>query len=682
VQLYLGAMETTTHHKPVPLEMELDFHERLLNTVGKSISMTKKRLHDAELALNLRPPDDETEEIKLWKAKVAGLIEKRAPLEFPTLYKVKKEYDSNALVKSIMTGRQRIESHEIYNQRMNRMLTKEAALIRKKVLSKSSTFGKKSDSSMRTIQGYKGANTMYQEDRTLVRKEGTYCPEEEGTSVPSWIGPQYYPNAGSEPKRWEHAGQYQLAFKSMPRSAVSKEEAKNRQAARPAHSAQFNFEHMGDTMSASHSSLDGLTAFSLASLEYEEGSEELALQVDGDDGSGTAASTRSGRSRSNSPGRKNVGFQEALLDRGEASTPRTPSSSIHSERRTKSILRHPRPTTTETAARVVQPQIQNPIFTRKDFTMKMLRMEEAAQTRFFKVKDYTMDAFAGTPSHVNYIDDFEADDKDIQLDSSYGVYQHRTHSTYRKPPTIGTFTSDIFYVKPPEYVPAHKEKVEQQAREAEGFTGVSAVYAVSGVTGAGTAVDAGWGQFGDAVDANNLTYESAASITSSGHKKKEIPGYAKALAGKGHEHKEYHLRPLTADLELARNKQERTVDKILLRRNDSRKTGKFENLTEDDLSLVSNDSFKRSTGRMPRSAAVENHHNLERWLRENHVIRANRDKRVGGAEFLAAHKPLPSIALSLTGLILPHNPYTPDDPFVKSTFGKVEKDHAKLEKNL
>ncbi|KAJ1422471.1 hypothetical protein B484DRAFT_420922 [Ochromonadaceae sp. CCMP2298] len=632
-----------THVKTVPLGMELDFHERLLNTVGKSISMTKKRLHDAELVLNLRPPDDETEEIKLWNAKVAALIERREPLEFPTLYKVKKEYDSNALVKSIMTGRQRIESREIYNQRMNRMLTKEAALIRKKVLSSNSTFGKRTGNALRTIHGYKGANTMFESSRTLIRKDGNYGPEEGASSVPSWIGPQHY-NLASDPKSWEHVGQYQLAFKSKPRSAPSKEAAKNagtvrrrkqieecklRQSAQPASSVSI-FENLGDSVSTT--SLERLTAFSLASLDSDEASELDSLpkyQEHDDDGSGTVVSARSVRSRGHSVGRKNVGFQDGLLDnRGEVLiTPRTPNCSVYSGLKPRSILTHPRPTTTETAARIVQAPVLNPIFTRKDFTMKMIRNEEAVQTRFFKVKDYTMDAFAGHPARVSYIDEFEAEDKEIVLDSSYGVYQHRTHTTYRKPPPIGTFTSDIFYVKPPEYVPAHKEKVETKEADA--------------------------------------SVETEGSNTSPGggeNVKKGLFGYKEKVS------QEYHLTPLEADIDAERIRQERTVDKWLLRRMDSRKFKVFEpEVEEEDISFLGNP-------RMNRAAAVESNHSIEHWLRENNVIRANKEKRVGGVEFLAAHKPLPSIALSLEGLTLPHNPYTPDTPHLRSTFAKVEKD--------
>jgi len=143
--------------KPVSLEMELDFHERLLNSVGKSIASTKKRLHDAELILNLRPPDHEEAEIQEWNVKVSQLIDRRGPLQFPTLSNIQREYEKKAFIKSIRSGRQKIESDEKFNQRMSRRLAKEAEMIKKKVLGDSASFGKKvTGSALRTIDGYDG----------------------------------------------------------------------------------------------------------------------------------------------------------------------------------------------------------------------------------------------------------------------------------------------------------------------------------------------------------------------------------------------------------------------------------------------------------------------------------------------------------------------------------------------
>jgi hypothetical protein len=150
-------MEGIQTMKPVGLMMELDFQERLLHTVGKTIASTKKRLHDAELLLNLQPNDNEPAEIQEWNTKVASLIDKRPPTEFPTLYKVKKEYESKAFIRSIRAGRQTIVSDEKLHERLSRKLAREAALIKKKVLSDSGGFGKKKvGQPLRTIDGYKG----------------------------------------------------------------------------------------------------------------------------------------------------------------------------------------------------------------------------------------------------------------------------------------------------------------------------------------------------------------------------------------------------------------------------------------------------------------------------------------------------------------------------------------------
>ena len=52
------------------------------------------------------------------------------------------------------------------------------------------------------------------------------------SSLPTWIGPQYYPDAGNKPKLYEHDTQYRLPFKSAPRDAKSEEVLKRTAASR------------------------------------------------------------------------------------------------------------------------------------------------------------------------------------------------------------------------------------------------------------------------------------------------------------------------------------------------------------------------------------------------------------------------------------------------------------------
>lgn len=79
--------------KPVPLQHQLDLYDRMASRMKKSLDRTKKRLHNAELTLNLQPPADEPAEIKKWNDKIEELVYRRINLPFPTYYEVKKEAD-------------------------------------------------------------------------------------------------------------------------------------------------------------------------------------------------------------------------------------------------------------------------------------------------------------------------------------------------------------------------------------------------------------------------------------------------------------------------------------------------------------------------------------------------------------------------------------------------------------
>ena len=78
--------------KPVSVELNLDYHGRLVMTVGDKIKDTIKRLHAAELLLNLEPGRSKgIEERQEWKHKMDDLM-KREDMAFPALSEVRKEY--------------------------------------------------------------------------------------------------------------------------------------------------------------------------------------------------------------------------------------------------------------------------------------------------------------------------------------------------------------------------------------------------------------------------------------------------------------------------------------------------------------------------------------------------------------------------------------------------------------
>ena len=143
--------------KPVPLDIELEYHEKLVNTIGKGIHKTKKKLHETELILNIRPPDHEISNLIEWTEKKNQIFNNKDPLIFPTLYGIKKEHDEKKLINSLTTGKQKLESDEKWNRRMNKILVRQAELLSKKVLSDNARFGKKKQGSgIKTIKNYYG----------------------------------------------------------------------------------------------------------------------------------------------------------------------------------------------------------------------------------------------------------------------------------------------------------------------------------------------------------------------------------------------------------------------------------------------------------------------------------------------------------------------------------------------
>jgi hypothetical protein len=83
--------------KPVPVELYLDYHGRLVKEVGKSIKNTEKKLHDAELCLNLEPRGLLKEEHAEWKQKMNALVYNNKEQQFPDLMNVRKEYLAKAI---------------------------------------------------------------------------------------------------------------------------------------------------------------------------------------------------------------------------------------------------------------------------------------------------------------------------------------------------------------------------------------------------------------------------------------------------------------------------------------------------------------------------------------------------------------------------------------------------------
>jgi hypothetical protein len=136
-------------------------------------------------------------------------------------------------------------------------------------------------------------------------------------------------------------------------------------------------------------------------------------------------------------------------------------------------------------------------------------------------------------------------------------------------------------------------------------------------------------------------------------------------------------------MEADKIKCERTMTKIIQRRHNSHYFEHQHALVDEDALSLSSTPVAATTTNAPGgvigqlesspihvpSSAVCTSRSVGKWLSANGVIRANSSQpRVEGQTFLREHKPLPSIALSLTGLLLDDNPYKPEDEFMRDMF--------------
>jgi hypothetical protein len=233
--------------KPVPVDVGLEFHEKLITKVDKSLRATKFRLHQTELLLNLEPPPDEANHHVDWIATIDDMLSSNHRLNFPSFSSLQKQHEFNQLVKKQSKTHERAQSRQEWNRRAALILAKETQNIQKKVLAGKCTFGSSAKGvSIKTISDYSGkqlcltscdllligfflgCNTFDKESRTLVRKEGRIQPEDREHNLPDWFCPQYYDSNKYDPKK-KHDNSYQIPFKSPERYPQFSEELLNRE---------------------------------------------------------------------------------------------------------------------------------------------------------------------------------------------------------------------------------------------------------------------------------------------------------------------------------------------------------------------------------------------------------------------------------------------------------------------
>jgi len=178
--------------------ISLEIHTEMLRSTGASISRLKKRLKETNMAFQLKPPEDEKMEVKLWEQKIDKMIAYKEKHDFPTVMEIKRTRakreqglaESNAEKDRIDADRKAM--HATLAKEANRKLN---LLRQNKRFGKANTFGGPIEGeAVKYIDNYKGMNSIYDGERTLIRKDGRFTRQVGTSEIPPWIGPQYYSN--------------------------------------------------------------------------------------------------------------------------------------------------------------------------------------------------------------------------------------------------------------------------------------------------------------------------------------------------------------------------------------------------------------------------------------------------------------------------------------------------------
>lgn len=148
--------------EPVSLADDLVLHERMIGEVGKSISKLKRRLHNAEITLNVRPPDSETAEIAAWNKRIESLISQRDVMSFPELRIVKRELNEQR--NTAEDNHEKLIAKRENQRSKNKLLLQESLkkldeFRANRHYGPSSSFGGKDDGEeLKTIRNYSGGH--------------------------------------------------------------------------------------------------------------------------------------------------------------------------------------------------------------------------------------------------------------------------------------------------------------------------------------------------------------------------------------------------------------------------------------------------------------------------------------------------------------------------------------------
>jgi len=268
--------------QPVPINHHLELHQQMLNSVEKSLQHTKKRLHDAELTLNLKPSTFKQAELSIWNEKIHQLITKRDVLPFPTLYEVRKQ----AEIREMSEKESDDENKKVENKVLKPKTVEHIKFPKKSVQAKESNEAKRQypldggptiGNAIRSIDQYNGMNTYYKNTtRTLVQKDTITKLDTKTSSLPNWFGPQYYENTDPTYFKEKPDNFYQYGFKTTSRNVIPNEKKlrndvlRRKSTIRNLTKSSENFHQQPDNHSTASSSLQNSTIYRRNSASFDE----------------------------------------------------------------------------------------------------------------------------------------------------------------------------------------------------------------------------------------------------------------------------------------------------------------------------------------------------------------------------------------------------------------------------
>eukprot|EP01031_Cornospumella_fuschlensis_P025992 gene25992-31386_t len=725
--LDVGGHKVTPKLKPVFMDVHLEFHETLINKVGKTLAKTKKQLHETELILNLEPSLDDKIEHRAWQKKLNKRLSQRINMEFPTLLQLKKEHAMKKFSKSQETkSKEKVITKEEYMEKANRILAKQTHDLQQKVLNGKFQFGGSVKGEvLRTIPNYNGGNTYHKESRTLIRKDGTSMPSPTETSLPPWFGPGYYDPQPQPSTTQKSDNFYKMPFKSVPRKPpVGSPDNTNSGGVSPIRESKSRSNRRKQALSplppstnsppssssppagrgsppvASFPSIFDLHDFP-AGNEGEEDGKLIAGDIDNakQDGgdvqfrpkrnrdSFSQVSRRSFSQASSQPSYPTASSPLVVLSRDPSvvlqdstdSSELTPLAFVTSSP-PRPISRHISSPQGKMRSRKRASVVLNPVHDKYSGILKTLNSEDPAHNKW-KIKDYTRGALAAQLPLVLHSCDLEPLESanETRPGTSQSNHEVQAQLDLMSRPATGTklkYSSDIFRIKKIAYRSSEQLLVKAKVSHSSAMTpeASSRKQSVMGNS------SSGFGGLGLGIGGGGTGSRRMSLMSAGGLSRGSVPSRPASRPTR-----------IVPSVQSNANSNSQSTMPSYIQNGDSTpdnanvtQTNENEGSDDEDndddimqlggllrgLDTVDEYSMTNSQGSMhlpfvvpPRNESIGAA--IKDWCAVREVHRFHPSRKVIRDTFLVEHKELPSVDFALQGLLLDENPYTKDDPLIK-----------------